>query len=105
MRLWQSALAATCLCLVLGRPSARAADIAIEQLVGGVEAVAFVCTNVDAKSAKKATELLQKTVAQYKLDLAAVRASENYRLVYNPEVNRMLSLGPKERLQACQSAL
>jgi hypothetical protein len=91
-------------CAALGAAATRAAEPAIEQLVGGIDAVVFVCNGIDPKSAKKGQELLQRTVAQHKLDLAAVRASENHRSIYDPEVNRLLSLPAKERLSACQTA-
>jgi hypothetical protein len=80
------------------------ADPPIEQVVGGIEAIVFVCSPVDAKSAKAGQELLQKTVAQRKLDLAAVRKTDGYKSIYNSEVNRLLALPPGERAATCKSA-
>jgi len=81
-----------------------AADGGAEQVVGGIDAVVFVCTPIDAKSVKPGQEMLQRAVEQRKLDLAAIRRSEAYRTTYNAEVNRLLSLPPKDRLSACQHA-
>lgn len=75
-----------------------------EQVVGGIEAVLFVCASIDAKSVKPGQEILQRAVEQRKLDLAAIRKSEAYRSTYNAEVNRLLALPQRERLSACQSA-
>jgi len=80
------------------------AAAAPEQVVGGIEAVLFVCTPIDAKSVKPGQEILQRAVEQRKLDLAAIRKSEAYRSTYNAEVNRLLALPQRERLAACQSA-
>lgn len=83
--------------------SARAAASA-EQVVGGIEAVLFVCTPLDAKSVKPGQELLQRAVEQRKLDLAAIRKTEAYRVAYNAEANRLLALPQREHVTACQTA-
>ena len=88
--------------LALVGPGASAAPA--EQVVGGIDGVIFVCTPLDAKSVRPGQELLQRAVAQHGLDLAAIRRSETYRGAYNAEVNRLLTLAPRERLAACQSA-
>lgn len=82
---------------------ARAAASA-EQVVGGIEAVLFVCAPLDAKSVKPGQELLQRAVEQRKLDLVAIRKSEAYRAAYNAEANRLLALPQRERISACQTA-
>jgi|SRR5689334_4402776 len=84
--------------------SALAADAPIEQIVGGIEAIVFVCTPIEPKSAKAGSELLNKTSAEHKLDLAAVRKTEGYKAIYNSEVNRLLALPARERSAACRSA-
>lgn len=89
------------LALILGGV-ARAAPV--EQVVGGIEAMVFVCTPIDAKSAKAGLDLLEKARVQRKLDLTVIRASEGYKSIYNSEVNRLLALPAKERLAACQTA-
>jgi hypothetical protein len=76
-----------------------------EQIVGGLEAIIVACGPVDPKSAKAGAEMLERERVQNKLDLAAIRATEGYKSVYNPEVNRLLALPPKARQAACQSAL
>ena len=96
-------------CFAVVAPSLRAvpaaaADTSAEQVVGGIEAVVFVCTPIDAKRVKPGQEILQRAVAQRKLDLPAIRRSDAYRSTYNAEVNRLLSLAPKDRLAACQHA-
>jgi hypothetical protein len=85
-------------------PLAQAADASAEQIVGGIEAVVFVCTSIDAKSAKTGGEMLKALAARDKLDLAAIRKTEGYRSIYNSEVNRLLLLPAKDRLAACQNA-
>ncbi len=80
------------------------AGTSAEQVVGGIEAVLFVCTPLDGKSVKPGQDLLQRAVEQRKLDLAAIRKSEAYRATYNSEVNRLLALPQRERLTACQTA-
>ena len=80
------------------------AAAAAEQVVGGIEAVLFVCASIDAKSVKPGQEILQRAVEQRKLDLAAIRKSDAYRSTYNAEVNRLLAMPPRDRLAACQSA-
>ncbi len=97
-RHWLAALA------VAPAASALAADPPIEQVVGGIEAVVFVCTPIEPKSAKTGAELLQKTSAERKLDLAAVRKTDGYKAIYNSEVNRLLALPARERSAACRNA-
>lgn len=91
------------LLLATSAHSARAAASA-EQVVGGIEAVLFVCTPLDAKSVKPGQELLQRAVEQRKLDLVAIRKTEAYRVAYNAEANRLLALPQRERVTACQTA-
>ncbi len=86
----------------LAMPSHAAANA--EQVVGGIEAVLFVCTPIDAKSVKPGQEMLQRAVEQRKLDLPSIRKSDAYRTTYNAEVNRLLAMPPRDRLAACQSA-
>ena len=84
---------------------AHAADGAsAEQIVGGIEAVVFVCTPLDPKSVKPGVEMLQRAVEQRKLDLPAIRKTDAYQASYNSEVNRLLTLPPRDRLGACQRA-
>jgi hypothetical protein len=83
-------------------PAAVAAPV--EQVVGGIDAMVFVCTPIDAKSARAGQEILERAREQRKLDLATIRTTDGYRTVYNAEVNRLLAQTPKERLAACQSA-
>lgn len=85
-------------------PWASAAGATAEQVVGGIEAVVFVCTPIDPKSVKPGQEMLQRAVEQRKLDLVAIRKTDAYRNSYNSEVNRLLSLPQKDRLGACQTA-
>lgn len=85
-------------------PCVLAAGASAEQVVGGIEAVIFVCTPIDAKSVKPGQEMLQRAVEQRKLDLVAIRKTDAYRNTYNSEVNRLLSLPQKDRLGACQTA-
>jgi hypothetical protein len=82
----------------------HAAGSSAEQIVGGIEAMVFVCLPIDAKSVKPGQEILQRAVEQRKLDLPAIRKTEAYRNTYNSEVNRMLSLPQRERVAACQTA-
>jgi hypothetical protein len=99
-------LAATLLAALLSAPpSVRAADVQTEQLIGGIEALLFVCSPIDPKSAKAAQEMLDRTVAQHKVNLVAIRKTDGYQSIYNPEVNRMLALPKPSRLATCQSAL
>lgn len=80
------------------------AGASAEQVVGGIEAVLFVCTPIDAKSVKPGQELLARAVEQRKLDLPAIRKSDAYRTAYNSEVNRLLAMPQRDRLSACQTA-
>ena len=84
--------------------STLAAEPPIEQIIGGIDAIVFVCTPIDAKSAKTGTDLLEKTSAERKLDLPAVRKTEGYKAIYNSEVNRLLALPARERTAACRNA-
>jgi hypothetical protein len=97
------AAGAAALVLATSAPLARAGANA-EQVVGGIEAVLFVCTPIDPKSVKPGQEMLLRAVEQRKLDLAAIRKSDAYRTTYNAEVNRLLALPQRERLSACQTA-
>ncbi len=80
------------------------AGASAEQVVGGIEAVLFVCAPLDAKSVKPGQEMLQRAVEQRKLDLPAIRKTEAYRAAYNAEANRLLALPQRERITACQTA-
>ena len=97
-RHWLAALAVAPATLAL------AADPPIEQIVGGIEAVVFVCTPIEPKSAKTGAELLRRTSTERKLDLAAVRKTDGYKAIYNSEVNRLLALPARERSAACRNA-
>lgn len=76
----------------------------VEQIVGGIDAMVFVCTPLDAKSARTGLDILERAREQRKLDLPTIRTTEGYRSVYNAEVNRLLAQAPKDRLAICQSA-
>jgi hypothetical protein len=76
----------------------------VEQIVGGIDAMVFVCTPIDAKSARAGLDILERAREQRKLDLPKIRTTDGYRTVYNAEVNRLLAQAPKERLATCQSA-
>lgn len=89
--------------LVLPCAAASAGDAPVEQVIGGIEAVVFVCTPIDAKTGKTGQEILQRAAASRQLDLLAIRKTEPYRAIYNSEVNRLLSLPAKDRLVACQN--
>lgn len=93
-----------CVALAVTAPCALSAGASAEQVVGGIEAVVFVCTPIDPKSVKPGQEMLQRAVEQRKLDLVAIRKTDAYRNTYNSEVNRLLSLPQKDRLGACQTA-
>ena len=75
----------------------------VEQTIGGIDAMIAACGPIDPKYAKAGAEMLERLRAQHKLDLAAVRKSDDYLAIYNPELNRLLALAPKARQQACQS--
>lgn len=90
------------LATMAGLGSALAAPV--EQVVGGIDAMVFVCTPIDPKGARTGLELLERAREQRKLDLPRIRATEGYRTIYNAEVNRLLAQPPKDRLAACQSA-
>jgi hypothetical protein len=85
-------------------PAAVAGDESAAQVVGGIEAMVFVCTPLDAKSVRPGLDMLQRATDQRKLDLVAIRRTDAYRGAYNAEVNRLLSLPTKDRLGACQHA-
>ena len=74
-----------------------------EQIIGGIDAVIVGCGPVDPKSAKTGAEMLERERVQRKLDLAVVRNSDDYKAVYNTELNRLLAMPPKSRIQACQT--
>lgn len=76
----------------------------VEQIVGGIDAMVFVCAPIDAKSARTGQDILERARDQRKLDLPSIRATDGYRTIYNAEVNRLLAQTPKDRLAACQSA-
>ena len=91
--------------VLLATPAAPArAAASTEQVVGGIEAVLFVCAPLDAKSVKPGQELLQRAVEQRKLDLVAIRKTDAYRAAYTAEANRLLALPQRERITACQTA-
>jgi hypothetical protein len=90
--------------LAMTSPCALAAGASAEQVVGGIEAVVFVCTPIDPKSVKPGQEMLRRAIEQRKLDLVAIRKTDAYRNTYNSEVNRLLSLPQRDRLGACQTA-
>jgi hypothetical protein len=74
-----------------------------ESLLGSVDAVLFVCGPLDAKTAKDGAEMQARLVQQYKLDLAVVRKLSSYTGAYNAEVNRLLSLPPPRKVEACKN--
>ena len=84
--------------------SAPSADVPIEQVVGGIEAIVFVCAPIETKSAKTGTDLLNKTSTERKLDLPALRKTDGYKAIYNSEVNRLLALPTRDRSAACRNA-
>jgi hypothetical protein len=96
----------TARCLLLAAACAAAPTAwatPVEQTIGGLDAMVAACGPVDPKSAKAGTEMLERVRAQNKLDLEAVRRSSDYQAIYNPELNRLLAMQPKARVQACQS--
>jgi hypothetical protein len=74
-----------------------------EALLGGVEAVLFVCAPIDAKTAKDGAEFQARLIQQYKFDLNAVRKTPGYNSTYNAETNRLLALPPAKRIEACKN--
>jgi hypothetical protein len=74
-----------------------------EALLGGIDAVLFVCGPLDAKTLKDGTEMQARMVQQYKLDLTAVRKSPAYSSTYNAETNRLLALQPAKKIDACKN--
>jgi hypothetical protein len=74
-----------------------------EALLGGIDAVLFVCGPLDARTLKDGTEMQARMVQQYKLDLSAVRKSPAYTSTYNAEANRLLALTPAKKIEACKN--
>lgn len=74
-----------------------------ESLLAGVDAVLFVCAPLDARTAKDGAEMQARLVQQYKLDVAVARKQASYSGVYNAEVNRLLSLSPARKAEACKN--
>jgi hypothetical protein len=74
-----------------------------EALLGGVEAVLFVCGPIDARTLKDGTEMQARMVQQHKLDLITARKSAAYTSAYNAEVNRLLLLPPARKAEACKN--
>jgi hypothetical protein len=74
-----------------------------EAMLGGVEAVLFVCGPLDVKTSKDGTEMQTRLVQQFKLDLNTVRKAPGYTSAYNAEVNRLLLLSPARKLDACKN--
>jgi hypothetical protein len=103
MRCAPSHLAHVAAALLLPLLPALSFATTIEQIVGGIDAVVIACGPVDPKSAKTGAELLERERVQRKLDLNAIRSTESYKSLYNAEVNRLLALPTKARIQACQS--
>jgi hypothetical protein len=93
-------------CLLLAAPCAASLTAwatPMEQTIGGIDAMIAACGPVDPKSTKTGIEMLERLRTQNKLDLDAVRRSDDYKAIYNPELNRLLALQPKARVQTCQS--
>jgi hypothetical protein len=74
-----------------------------EALLGGVDAVLFVCGPLDAKTLKDGTDMQTRLVQQYKLDLNTARKSAAYSSTYNAEANRLLALPPAKKIDACKN--
>jgi hypothetical protein len=74
-----------------------------ETLLGSVDAVLFVCGPLDAKTAKDGAEMQARLVQQYKFDLVTVRKLPAYTSAYNAEANRLLSLPPARKADACRN--
>ncbi len=74
-----------------------------EALLGGVDAVLFVCGPLDAKTLKEGTEMQTRIVQQYKLDLITARKAAAYTSTYNAEANRLLALTPAKKIDACKN--
>jgi hypothetical protein len=74
-----------------------------EALLGGVDAVLFVCGPLDAKTLKDGTDMQTRLVQQYKLDLGTARKSSAYTSTYNAETNRLLALTPAKKIDACKN--
>ena len=100
--LWINLFRVVAPCLALCMPQVSRAT-QVEQTVGGIDAMIAACGPIDPKSAKTGADMLERLRLQNKLDLVAVRRSDDYKLIYNPELNRLLGLQPKARLQSCQS--
>jgi hypothetical protein len=89
--------------LLLGHGVAGAQSGPPEALLGGVEAVLFVCGPIDAKTAKDGAEMVARLVQQHKVDLTAVRRLQAYSSTYNAEANRLLALPPAKKIEACKN--
>jgi hypothetical protein len=74
-----------------------------EALLGGVDAVVFVCGPLDAKTLKDGTEMQARLIQQYKLDVSTARKSAAYTSTYNAEANRLLALMPAKKIDACKN--
>jgi hypothetical protein len=74
-----------------------------EALLGGIDAVLFVCGPLDAKTLKDGTDVQVRMIQQYKLDLNTVRKSPAYSSTYNAETNRLLALPPAKKIDACKN--
>ncbi len=74
-----------------------------EALLGGVDAVVFVCGPLDAKTLKDGTEMQARLIQQYKLDVSTARKSAAYTSTYNAEANRLLALAPAKKIDACKN--
>ncbi len=74
-----------------------------EALLGGVDAVVFVCGPLDAKTLKDGTEMQARLIQQYKLDVSTARKSAAYSSAYNAEANRLLALTPAKKIDACKN--
>jgi hypothetical protein len=89
--------------LLLWQGVASAQNGSPETLLGGIDAVLFVCGPLDAKTLKDGTEMQARMVQQHKLDLSAVRKSAAYSSTYNAETNRLLALPPAKKIDACKN--
>ena len=74
-----------------------------EALLGGVDAVLFVCGPIDAKTLKDGIEMQARMVQQFKLDMTTARKTAAYTSTYNAETNRLLALPPAKRTEACKN--
>ena len=74
-----------------------------EVMLGGVDAVLFVCGPLDAKTLKDGTEMQARLIQQHKLDVSTARKSAAYTSTYNAEANRLLALSPAKKIDACKN--